>query len=82
MERNINMAQLYLIMAENQFRLGLITNSKNYLLQSNECLEKALKINESKNGSNNNNNKKNKNRDIYQSKYLLGNNITIGCLKL
>jgi hypothetical protein len=31
MQRNLNMAQLNLLMSENQFRLGIISNAKNYL---------------------------------------------------
>lgn len=44
MERNINMGHLYMLMAENQFRLGLILSAKNFLKQSNECITKALKL--------------------------------------
>lgn len=46
MERNINMAHLYLLMGENQFRLGVITKSRKFIEQAQLCLEKSLKLDE------------------------------------
>lgn len=33
-----------MLMAENQFRLGLIVSAKNFLKQSFDCINKALKL--------------------------------------
>lgn len=46
MERNVNMAHLYYLMGENQYRLGIISKSRKFLQQAVECLEKSLKLDE------------------------------------
>jgi len=75
MEKNINMSHLYLLMGENQFRLGLIKHSKKYLKQANICLKKALKIDDEGPSE------RRINR-INKEKLLLGNTTKIGCLRL
>ena len=43
-ERNGNLANLYLLMAENQFRLGLFVNASSFLDRAKSSLTKALKL--------------------------------------
>lgn len=69
------MAHLYMLMAENQFRLGLVKSSKQFLNESNKCLSKALKIEEDDLSER-------KIKKIDKEKLLLGNKTKIGCLRL
>lgn len=73
MERNINMAHLYLLMGQNQFKLGLIANAREYLRNAGLCLRKALKLDDKK---------YEKSTLVNREKAMLGNATHLGCLRL
>lgn len=71
MEKNINLAKLHLLMAENQGRLGFFIKSMQYLIKCTKTLYIALKLDP-----------KDPNMSIFNRKLLYGNKVKLDCLKL
>lgn len=69
MEKNLNMCRLYLLMADNQYKLGLVNNSMKFLEKCDTNLNTILKIDK-------------QNSRLDKKKLLYGNPIKIGIFKL
>lgn len=71
MDKNLNLAKLHLLMAENQARLGTIVRAMQFLIKANSTLYKALKIDP-----------KDPHINDFNKKLLFGNKVKMDSLKL